>query len=169
MGIWLSNPDSICWWGGWVGCSHSPERGLPRSKLAYARQGGLETRPYGQTCHLCEATWIPAFAGMTGGGARRRGRSETCPALVRHVSWGNRKSRRRNVVSRPCFGLHREGRVGNPPLRTIYGVTVAAHLPSLIQSETRSAIIMVVALVLARITSGMTEASTTRRPSSPRT
>src|SRR5712692_5171275 len=37
------------------------------------------------------------------------------------------------------------------------------------KSATRSAIIMVVALVLARITSGITEASATRRPSSPYT
>src|SRR2546428_517881 len=37
------------------------------------------------------------------------------------------------------------------------------------KSATRSAIIMVVALVLARITSGITEASATRRPSRPYT
>jgi len=35
------------------------------------------------------------------------------------------------------------------------------------KSATRSAIIMVVALVLARITSGITDASATRSPSSP--
>src|SRR5215470_11479194 len=37
------------------------------------------------------------------------------------------------------------------------------------KSATRSAIIMVVALVLARITSGITDASATRSPSSPYT
>ena len=42
-----------------------------------------------------------------------------------------------------------------------------SYRPSLIQSATRSAIMMVVALVLARITSGITEASTTRKFSSP--
>jgi len=45
--------------------------------------------------------------------------------------------------------------------------SLAAYFPSLIQSATRSAIMIVVALVLARTTSGMTEASTTRRPCSP--
>ena len=41
------------------------------------------------------------------------------------------------------------------------------YLPCLIQSATRSPIIMVVTLVLARMQSGMIEASTTRRPSIP--
>ena len=44
---------------------------------------------------------------------------------------------------------------------------LAAYFPSLIQSATRSAIMIVVELVLARTTSGMTEASTTRRPWRP--
>ena len=43
----------------------------------------------------------------------------------------------------------------------------AAYLPSLIKSATRSPIIMVVAFVLARMQSGMMEASATQRPSSP--
>ena len=41
------------------------------------------------------------------------------------------------------------------------------YLPCLIQSATRSPIIMVVTLVLARMQSGMIEASTTRIPSNP--
>ena len=55
------------------------------------------------------------------------------------------------------------------------GVGVGAHSyapayvdsPSSIQSTTRSAIMMVVAFVLARTTSGMMEASTTRSPFRP--
>ena len=43
----------------------------------------------------------------------------------------------------------------------------AVYRPAFIQSATRSAIIIVVALVFALITSGITEASTTRRPSRP--
>src|SRR5262249_40607455 len=43
------------------------------------------------------------------------------------------------------------------------------YLPSRIKSATRSPIIMVVALVLARITSGITDASATRSPASPYT
>jgi len=43
----------------------------------------------------------------------------------------------------------------------------AAYRPAFIQSATRSAIMIVVVLMFARITSGITEASTTRSPSSP--
>ena len=39
--------------------------------------------------------------------------------------------------------------------------------PAVMNSDTRSLIMMVVALVLARITSGITEASATGRPSMP--
>lgn len=41
------------------------------------------------------------------------------------------------------------------------------YRPALIQSATRSAIIIVVTLVLARTTSGMIDASATRRPDTP--
>ena len=41
------------------------------------------------------------------------------------------------------------------------------YTAALMNSETRSLIMMVVALVLARITSGITEALATRRPSMP--
>ena len=44
---------------------------------------------------------------------------------------------------------------------------LARYAPALMNSDTRSLIMMVVALVLARITSGMTEASATRRPAMP--
>ena len=43
----------------------------------------------------------------------------------------------------------------------------SGYRSAFIQSATRSAIIIVVALVFARITSGITEASTTRSPSRP--
>ena len=50
---------------------------------------------------------------------------------------------------------------------TVLSLKGDAYLPSLIQSATRSPIMIVLVLVLARITSGITEASTTRSPSRP--
>ena len=56
-------------------------------------------------------------------------------------------------------GLRRNDGLGRRP----------PYLPSLMKSAIRSAIIIVVALVLARMTSGITEASTTRRFAIPYT
>src|SRR6266704_839700 len=56
--------------------------------------------------------------------------------------------------------------VGNLDSEWFY-VHNSLYLPALIKSATRSPIIIVVALVLARIQSGMMEASAIHRPSSP--
>ena len=62
------------------------------------------------------------------------------------------------------FIVHSQGLRGaaGPP-----GLTAPGYPPSRMKSATRSAIMMMVALVLARTISGITEASTTRSPASP--
>ena len=73
------------------------------------------------------------------------------------------------VACMPWFGqavAMRRDQTSLPP-RSVRPTFPAVYRPAIIQSATRSAIIIVVALVLALTTSGITEASTTRSPSSP--
>ena len=87
------------------------------------------------------------------------------------LSW----MRRQNAIApdQPFFLYWAPGASHGPAARqalttvTPAGPQATVYRPSLIKSATRSPIIMVVAFVLARIQSGMIEASATQRPSSP--
>src|SRR5262245_10051223 len=86
---------------------------------------------------------------------RRTPRSCLCRTASMTAQQYNRENEGQNDAAQPWHHLDNSKLAG------------AAYLPSLIKSATRSPIIMVVAFVLARMQSGMMEASATQRPSSP--
>src|SRR5262245_22131071 len=90
---------------------------------------------------------------------------KSAPACCRSGALAEPHQSNDHVASQRLL-LHPSGLSGQFGIGTLAGGSIA--LPR-IKSAARSAIMIVVALVLTLTTLGMTEASTTRRPSTPRT